>query len=122
MTARELLDTLTTVAGILSPFLVVAGIVIAKRFDRGTQREMYPVQVIADLRLQISKLEEKVAAADKKAETAEQKAEDARREAREEVERVRHRERALDDYIEELRAAWGSPPPPPAWPPGLRSA
>lgn len=102
--------SLAQLSGFLAPFVALAGVIVAKRWDRGSQREMYPAQVIADLREEIDKLREEVAVAKKEA-----------AEAREDTRKANARERRRDDYIEELRAAWGSPPPPPAWPEGLRT-
>lgn len=78
------------------PVMSVLGVVLTQRMARGAQREMYPAQVIADLRTDITRTDERLDAS-------------------------LRRERIRDDYIHELRdhISRGNPPPPPPWPAGL---
>lgn len=83
-------------AAALAPVLGVVGVVLGQRMARSAQREMYPQQVIADLRTDITRTDERLDAS-------------------------LRRERIRDDYIHELRdhISRGNPPPPPPWPAGL---
>lgn len=81
---------------VVVPIVGFMGVIVTQRMARSAQREMYPAQVIADLRADIAHTDERLDAS-------------------------MVRERIRDDYIHELRdhISRGNPPPPPPWPPGL---
>lgn len=89
--------TLANYLVILTSLIALAGVIVAQRMARGAQREMYPKDVIADLRIEVAGL-------------------------REEVSDVVNDNRLLQDYVHQLRSDLsdaGLPVRP--WPPGLTS-